>query len=157
VPVLVANDPAAIDYHTFKFGHATTFGLNYDGSLDLKDNGRGFYHNPQTGQPYNTRDPSLVGASVPTADLVAAFGRSAANEDSALSELISRGDIQVQIALPNGGVVQMPIVDQGPAPWTGASMDLTHAASRIFQTEGKRVLGYRFVDRNGNPYALTRA
>jgi hypothetical protein len=151
-PVLVVNDPAKVDYHTFKFGNATTFGLNYDGTRDFGDNGVGFYNNPVTGRPYNTRDPNLIGASVPASDLVASFGQEATNPNSALSRMIGRGDIQVQVAQPNGGVVQMPLVDQGPGARENATLDLTHGASRLFLTQGKRVLGYRFVDRYGNPF-----
>jgi hypothetical protein len=156
-PVLVANNPASVDYHTFKFGNATTFGLNYDGTRDYEDNGIGFYHDPVTGRPYNTRDPALVGASVNKADLIAYFGNSVLEPDSAISRMISRGEIQVQIARADGGVVQMPMVDQGPAAWTGATMDLTMAASRLFHTQGKSALGYRFVDRFGNPFTMTLA
>ena len=150
--VLVNSDPNQVSWQTYRFGQSTTFGLNYDGSIDRTDNGRGAFG-------YNTRDPALVGASVNIPDMVRMFGPDIQNPNSQtfarVNQLVRNGDLQVQVTDPKTGqTMQMPLVDMGPAASTGARLDLTHAASRIFRTQGKAVLGYRFVNRYGQPVDL---
>jgi hypothetical protein len=155
-PNLVAWNPEDVDWHTYKFGNSTTFGLNYDGTYDREDNGRGAFG-------YNTRDPNLIGASVNTVDMQRMFPNDVWWQDGelqmteGLKRLVRNGEIQVQVVDPrNGQTVQMPLVDIGPAAWTGNILDLTHAASHLFRTGGKAMLGFRLVSRYGQPLVPMR-
>src|ERR1700732_1033437 len=94
-------------------GGASTFGLNPDGSLDTQDNGRGYFG-------YNTRDPNLRGVSLP----FSVFRREIGNEkDPAVQQAVKSGNYMVQVSGPNGQET-LPIVDLGPASWTGKAADL---------------------------------
>jgi hypothetical protein len=148
----IPGDARSLDWSNFKFGPATTFGLNYNGSIDRKDNGVG-------AMGHNTRDPRLVGASISVPDMQRTFGADVVTlqpdgtykTNARFAQLARNGDIQVQVVSPDGKLIQMPIVDVGPGARTHNRIDLTYAASRLFRTEGKSILGYQFVDRYGRP------
>lgn len=148
----IPGDAREMDWSNFKFGPATTFGLNYNGSIDQKDNGQGAFG-------HNTRDPRLVGASIAIPDLKRTFGDGVVilqpdgsyKTDPRFAEAARNGDIQVQVVSPDGKIIQMPMVDVGPGAHTHNRIDLTYAASRLFRTQGKTILGYQFVDRYGRP------
>jgi hypothetical protein len=139
-------------WHTYRLGNATTFGLNYDGSIDTEDNGRGAFG-------YNTRDPRLVGASINVPEMMRMFPNDVwigSDGEIHMSERLRdagrNGDLLVQVTDPRSGLsVRMPLVDIGPGRRTGARLDLTHAASHIFRTGGKSILAYRLVDGTGHP------
>ena len=54
-------------------GQATMFGLNWDGTIDQYDNGVGFFTDPKTGMPYETRSTTLVGVSLPREVMLSTF------------------------------------------------------------------------------------
>jgi hypothetical protein len=113
---------------------ATVFGLNMDGSIDAEDNGVG---SPILGS-INTRDPHLVGASIPIAVAKAQFG--------ALASV--RGH-QVEVThLANAAKIVAPIVDFGPSVaqvMKGMALDLTLGAQIALGGNGKIPVEYRFV------------
>src|SRR6266481_51712 len=151
-PYTIPGDARQADWSNFKFGPATTFGLNYDGSIDQKDNGQG-------AMGHNTRDKRLVGASISVTEMQRTFGANVVRlqsdgsykTDPQFAQAARNGDVQVQIVSPDGKMIQMPIVDVGPGASTHNRIDLTYAASHLFGTKGKTILGYQFVDRYGRP------
>jgi hypothetical protein len=113
---------------------ATVFGLNMDGSIDAEDNGIG---SPLLGS-INTRDPHLVGASIPIAQAKEQFG--------SLKNV--RGH-QVEVThLANAAKIVAPIVDFGPSVAQvkkGVALDLTLGAQIALGGNGKIPVAYRFV------------
>jgi hypothetical protein len=120
-------------------GWATTFGLqpntvvNDDGTVDVKyydpeDNGWGAFG-------YNTRDPKLVGGSLPVDVLTQSIGDYI--HDPAIIRQIKNGDYKIAVTNANGQTEIVPIVDAGPANWTGNLVDLTWAAQKKLGLSGK--------------------
>jgi hypothetical protein len=122
-------------------GNGTTFGLNYDGSTDPEDNGIGAFG-------YNTRNKDLEGASLPISVLQNSIGDYTKNP--AVYQAIKRGDYKVVVTNQDGVSKTVPIVDAGPAEWTGNSIDLTYKTSRDLGTEGKAKVGYQIIGPDGN-------
>lgn len=113
---------------------ATVFGLNMDGSIDAEDNGVG---SPFLGS-INTRDPHLVGASIPIALAKGKFG----------SLKTVKGNKVEVTHLANGSRVTAPIVDFGPSVAQvkkGMALDLTLGAQIALGGNGKIPVQYRFV------------
>lgn len=113
---------------------ATVFGLNMDGTLDQEDDGVG---SPFLGS-VNTRDPHLVGASIPIAIAKQKFG----------SVKSVRGNQVEVFYLANGLSIVAPIVDFGPSVGQvkkGIALDLTLGAQRALGGNGKIKVKYRFV------------
>src|SRR5271165_6523079 len=135
-------------------GRQTVFGLNYDGSLDQQDNGQGFFADPTTGKPYNTRNPALVGASLNTGLFNGTIGD---RYDPNIQAAVSRGDYRVKIIKDNGETATIPMVDSGPAGWTGNAVDLTKGAADMLHIRDNSVLYYQVVDKNGNPVPIKNA
>ena len=101
-------------------GCATIFGLNWDGSVDTADNGRGFYD-------YNTRDASLIGVSLPASVIDKTIGM---HDDPKIFVQIKSLAYVVKVMSQSGASIEAPIVDVGPAGWTGNAIDLTFGATR---------------------------
>jgi hypothetical protein len=127
-------------------GRATIFGLEYNGRPDPGDNGEGFFG-------YNTTDESLHGVSLPVSVLDEAtglFGGQVEKVGAASVEhhpgryIVSsvRAEIkakQIVVDVTNGqGVTDLgcPVVDIGPAAWTGNKIDLTYATAHALNTGG---------------------
>jgi hypothetical protein len=120
-------------------GNASTFGLNPNGTLDTQDNGRGYFG-------YNTRDPNLKGVSLPHS----VFRREIGDEtDPNVQAAVKSGNYMVQVTGPNGQET-LPIVDLGPAAWTGKAADLTYAATKSLGTNGNGPVNYKIV-KGGQP------
>jgi hypothetical protein len=98
-------------------GRSTIFGLNFDGSIDHADNGQGAFG-------YNTRDKSLIGCSLPIPILEQSIGKEnygfIRNREFTVSILSHVTDKYIRL---------VPIVDMGPAEWTGNLVDLTYGAT----------------------------
>src|SRR5688572_26813612 len=87
---------------TFTAGPTTVFGLDLDGRRDAQDNGVGAWG-------HDTANKDIAGVSLPRSVLKEYFG----DENKAGGRL-------VQVVNPaNGQQLLLPIVDKGPAPWTG--------------------------------------
>jgi hypothetical protein len=127
-------------------GRSTVFGLNYDGSTDAQDNGQGFFTDPSTGKPYDTRNPNLVGFSLPISVVNSTIGN---RWDPNTQAAISQGKYKVQVTGPNGKKVTGPIVDVGPAAWTGNAIDTTKGAADALGIKDNSRLTYSIVDQNG--------
>lgn len=113
-------------------GYGTVFGLNLDGSIDYQDNGQGKFG-------YNTRNTTLVGVSLPKATLIAMFGNN-------YSSFIRANTPQIQVTNPaTGATIVAPIVDEGPAPWTGNAIDLTYAAAKSLGMTGRDRLRFNLI------------
>lgn len=110
-------------------GSATVFGRNLDGSIDSQDNGIGAWG-------ANTRDPSLVGVSLPISLLKAKYGDTSA----------AKGQMVEVINPKTGSRIVAPIVDKGPAAWTGNAIDLTYGAAKQLNASGKDAMQFRFMD-----------
>lgn len=124
-------------------GNTTTFGLDYNtGGYDSQDNGKGAFG-------YNTRDPNLEGASLPIEVIKQSIGDY--TRDPKIYAAIKRGDYQVNVTGPDGKSRLIPIVDAGPAEWTGNALDLTYKSSHDFNTGGKAKLGYQIIGPDGGP------
>lgn len=113
----------------FRRGQSTIFGHMLDGSPDKEDNGVGAFG-------ANTRDPNLQGASLPFATLDEYFGSHRNARDIGNARVIAYNPVTNQFSEP------LPIVDKGPAKWTGNALDLTGAAGRSIGATGKDELLY---------------
>jgi hypothetical protein len=127
--------------HDSVIGNGTTFGLDYDtGGNDAEDNGKGAFG-------YNTRDKNLAGASLPVSVIKNSIGDY--ENDPKVFEAIKRGDYQVMVQNENGDSTVVPIVDSGPADWTGNAIDLTYKTSHDMGTQGKAKIGYQIIGPDG--------
>jgi hypothetical protein len=132
-------------------GRSTVFGLNYDGSTDAQDNGQGYFTDPTTGKPYNTRDPKLVGFSLP----ISVVNQSIGNRwDPQVQARISSGEYKVKATTPDGKSVVGPMVDVGPAAWTGNAIDTTKGAADALGLKDNSRLTYQILDKNNNPIPI---
>jgi hypothetical protein len=132
-------------------GRSTAFGLNYNGSVDEQDNGQGFFVDPSTGKPYNTRDPKLVGFSLP----ISVVNQSIGNRwDPQVQARISSGEYKVKATTPDGKSVVGPMVDVGPAAWTGNAIDTTKGAADALGLQDNSRLTYQILDKNNNPIPI---
>lgn len=110
-------------------GCATAFGLNTSGTgPDPIDNGKGAWGD-------NTKNRNIVGVSLPIPVInayQAAHG--------------SAHNICVEIFNPtNGKTIMAPIVDKGPATWTGNALDLTYKANQMLGGDGKDFMTYKII------------
>jgi hypothetical protein len=135
-------------------GRQTIFGRNYDDSVDQQDNGIGFFRDPVTGRPYDTRNPNLVGASLN----VGIFNGTIGNRyDKNIQAAVSKGNYKVQVTTDAGKSLIMPMVDSGPAGWTGNSVDLTKGATDALGIKDNSVLSYQIIGPDGKPMPLKNA
>jgi len=102
------------------FASSSVFGLNYDGSIDTQDKGKGAWG-------ANTRDPSLKGVSLPEDVIRKNIGDP---KDPATRSAINSGNYQVEVTTGQGRTGLYPVVDMGPAPWTGKGIDLTYGTAK---------------------------
>jgi hypothetical protein len=147
-------------------GWATTFGLdpntivNPDGTVDGKywdkgDNGWGVFG-------YNTRDPNLIGASLPVDVVKASIGDY--TKDPAIISEVKNGNYKVAITNADGKTQVVKLVDTGPANWTGNLVDLTYGATKALKLSGKDMVDVQLIGPNGgtipikgfHPSTLTR-
>ena len=136
------NQFVADTEHDRLVGAGTTFGLDYDsGGYDAEDNGQGAFG-------YNTRDKSLEGASLPISVIKNSIGDY--QKDSSIFQAIKRGDYKVAVTNQDGTTRVVPIVDAGPAEWTGNAIDLTYKTSHDLNTGGKAQLGYQIIGPDGD-------
>lgn len=137
-------------------GTATTFGLqpntvvNSDGTVDTKyldpgDKGWGAFG-------YNTRDPKLVGASLPVDVIKQSIGDY--TTDAGLIRQIKDGNYKVVVTNAKGQTETMPLVDAGPANWTGNLVDLTYGATKKLGLTGKDQVSVQLVGQDGNPIEI---
>jgi|GEM_PF-4738278 len=129
VPASAASPAATAVAPKYLTGATTTFGRNLDGSVDGQDNGQGAWG-------ANTRDPNLLGVSLPISMLRAKYG----DENAANGKM-------VEVVNPRTGQkATVPIVDKGPGEDTGNMMDLTYGLAKQLGSTGKDQFQMRFVD-----------
>jgi hypothetical protein len=132
-----------IDSTNRAVGNATTFGLDYDtGGYDDQDNGKGAFG-------YNTRDKNLEGASLPISVIKGTIGDY--EHDPKIYQSIRNGEYKVAVTNQDGTTRVVPIVDAGPAEWTGNAVDLTYKTSHDLGTQGKAKVGYQVIGPDGHP------
>lgn len=107
---------------------STVFGHNLDGSRDREDNGMGAWGD-------STGEAGIPAASLPRPILKKLFG----NENKA------RGAVLEVLNPANGGRIQVPVLDKGPATWTGAGLDLTGTAAGALGLKGRDLVMYRLL------------
>jgi hypothetical protein len=135
-------------------GRQTIFGLEYNGNDDPQDNGIGFFRDPVTGRPYDTRNPNLVGASLN----VGLFNGTIGNRyDKGIQAAVSKGQYKVQVTTDDGKSIVMPMVDSGPAGWTGNAVDLTKGATDALGIKDNTILNYQILGPDGKPMAIKNA
>ena len=124
-------------------GIATIFGLDYDGKPDKEDNGLGFFNNPKTGRPYNTKDESLMGCSIPIPIIDKSIGAHYAKD---VRDAISNGEFVVWVTNRSGKSCKCSIVDIGPSTWTKHVLDLCYAPSHVLNTNGYTLVDFEIRD-----------
>lgn len=135
-------------------GRQTVFGLNYDGSLDQGDTGVGFFRDPVTNRPYDTRDSRLVGASLNTGIFNGTIGN---RFDKNIQAAVSKGQYKVQVTTDDGKSLVMPMTDVGPAGWTGNAVDLTKGAADALGIKDNSIVNYQVIGPDGKPVAIKNA
>lgn len=131
--------------HSFQ-GRSTVFGLNMDGSIDPEDNGQGAFG-------YNTRDPELKGFSLPVDTIKKYIGDY--TKDPAVYRAIQSGRYRVAATnLDTGQSLTAPIVDAGPAKWTGNVLDSTLGAARHLGLDGDGRVSYQILGQDGQPISM---
>ena len=137
-------------------GRATMFGLDWGGSVDEFDNGIGFFINPATGQPYDTRNKGLVGCSLPREVMLSTFLSIDSWKAGGIDHIWDHNGLSVQkyveankplITLDSGGktAANIPLVDAGPAADTGNAIDLTYAVAHQLDTQGAALATYEIL------------
>ncbi len=123
-------------------GQATIFGLDYHARNDRTDNGVGAFG-------YNTRDPRLIGCSLPIPVLLQSIGRENFG-------LIRRRQYLVSIHSHYSGktITGVPIVDEGPAMWTGNCIDLTYGAVQAIGDHDNAICTYWILGADGKPVQI---
>lgn len=121
---------------------ATIFGLNLKGQPDSLDNGVGF-------MGANTRDPNLVGFSIPVEAFAAKYG--GVSEGKRI--IREQGAPMLEVTNPKTGqTVQGPLVDIGPGrgPQSrGVGLDATYGAAQQLGLTGMDGVTYNFVSAPG--------
>ena len=142
------------------YGTATSFGRNYDGSIDLDDNGRGFFGN------VDTRNPKLKAVAVPVDVLETLFGKftqkNAQGGYDALQTPEAKKIIQqiqsahVEALDVNGKSHNFPIVDiQGSLKGhKGKVLDMTPAAGRELGFNDNHAVSYQIIGGDGKPFQI---
>jgi hypothetical protein len=127
-----------MDYST----KATVFGLNLRGGTDTLDNGVGF-------MGANTRDPNLVGFSIPVEAFVQKYGGITKGKNI----IREQGAPIIEAYNPRTGqTVQGPLVDLGPGKGPqsrGVGLDATYGAAQQLGLTGMDEVKYRFVSAPG--------
>jgi hypothetical protein len=135
-------------------GSGTMFGLDWNGSIDVLDNGEGFFSDPSTGKPYNTRSKTLEGVSLPREVMLSSFLHVDLWDTDGITLVWSKyasmlrqwvlGGNKPLITIDSGGnsVTDQPLVDAGPTSETGNAIDLTYATAHALNTQGKAICTY---------------
>jgi hypothetical protein len=135
---------------------ATMFGLNWNGTIDQSDNGEGFFIDPATKKPFETRDQKLVGASLPREVMLSTFGISDDWRSKNITEVWLENAAKVQefvsannplLTVDSGGhtLRDARLVDAGPAAGTNNGLDLTYNSAHLLDTQGKALVTYKIV------------
>jgi hypothetical protein len=135
-------------------GSGTMFGLDWNGSIDVLDNGQGFFIDPATGKPYNTQNKTLEGVSLPREVMLSSFLHVDLWDTDGITLVWSKyasmlrqwvlGGNKPLITIDSGGnsVTEQPLVDAGPTADTGNAIDLTYATAHALNTHGKAICTY---------------
>ena len=134
-------------------GGGTMFGLDWHGSIDAMDNGEGFFIDPATGKPYNTRDKTLEGVSLPREVMLSSFLHVDLWDTDGITSVWSKYASMLRqwvdgnkplLTIDSGGnsVAEQPLVDAGPTAETGNAIDLTYATAHALNTHGKALCTY---------------
>jgi len=135
---------------------ATMFGLTWKGLVDPSDNGEGFFTDPASGKPYDTRINTLVGCSLPREVMLSTFGISDAWHDEGIATVWRENAGKVQeyvtkhtplLVVDSGGhtLQKAPLVDAGPLAGTNNGLDLTYSAAHLLDTQGKALVTYKIL------------
>lgn len=135
---------------------ATMFGLNWNGSVDAGDNGVGNFIDHATGQPYNTRNHTLTGVSLPREIMMSTFlgfdGWKGENiteiwksHEKAVQAFIENNSPSVYVDCLGHTLQNAPIVDSGPKASTGNGLDLTFLSAHILDTHGRALVTYKIM------------
>lgn len=147
---------------------ATMWGLNWNGTNDSGDldhtqpdgNSRGFFTDPSTGQPYETHNKNIIGASIPREVLLSTFlGVDSWQSDGILTVWKHyASDLrawvlqhQPTLVIDSAGkytVDHVTLADAGPAAGTHNGLDLTYATAHLLMTYGGAVCTYKIVVNN---------
>lgn len=107
-------------------GCSTVFGLSLSGKIDSADNGKGAWGD-------YTRNKEIVGVSLPI-PVIEAYQKVHGKAHH----------ICVEVFNPKTGkTIVAPIVDKGPAEWTGNALDLTYKAAHLIGATGKDFMTYK--------------
>lgn len=125
------------------------FGLNYDGSIDHTDNGRGAFGE-------STRNPHLIGLSLPIPIIRATFNEAAIEEirrGATVWNQMGKVDCHilgwVQSHITGHIVGNILVCDEGPAVWTGNALDATLGLKRALGERDNSVVTYWIVGPTG--------
>lgn len=122
---------------------ATIFGLNQNGTHDNQDNGVGF-------MGANTRDPGLVGVSIPIDAFKQMYGSVSAGKQA----IQQFGSPQFEVTNPaTGQTILAPLSDLGPSlgpQKKGVGLDLTYGASQALGGTGLDTMNYRVASAPGS-------
>jgi hypothetical protein len=126
---------------------ATIFGLNYDGSIDAGDNGEGAFVDLSTAEPYSTRDPKLVGCSIP----IPMFREMLGGDKQA----VSAGKFKVWI---EGFAQHVQIVDLGPGRdgklLEDRYLDRTYGLCKAMGSTNNIRVNYAVIGPDGRPMEI---
>lgn len=121
---------------------ATVFGLNMRGGYDSLDNGIGF-------MGANTRDPGLVGVSLPIEAFKDLYGGITAGKNI----IREQGSPLIEVTNPKTGqTIQAPLVDLGPSQSQqskGVGLDLTYGAAQALGATGLDPMQYKVISAPG--------
>lgn len=125
-------------------GNGTTFGLDYStGEPDVAD------PNPTTAFDYNAHTKDQEGASLPISVINNSIGDYQKN--SHVFDAIKRGDYKVAVTNEDGSITKVvPLIDAGPADWTGNAIDLTYKTAHDLNTGGKAKVGFQLIGPDGD-------
>jgi len=124
-------------------GRSTIFGLNYNGSIDRTDNGEGYFG-------YNTRDKSLIGVSLPIPVVDQSIGN---HRLQSVVKSIKNKEYTVHVIYGDKSIIA-PIVDVGPAAWTGNAIDLTYGAVQALSIPDNSIVSYEILNSKGDPIQI---
>jgi hypothetical protein len=130
-------------------GRSTIFGLNYDGSIDRTDNGRGAFG-------FNTRDRTLIGCSLPIPVIKQTFNSAGIAEIRRGARIWNETrkiqcDIRAFIQSHTTGRIigQVLICDEGPALWTGNCLDCTYGLKKALGEHDNSIVTYWIMGPTG--------
>jgi hypothetical protein len=123
-------------------GNATTWGLDYGtGQYDAEDT------NPTTAFGFNAHNKDIEGASLPISVINESIGNY--QKDPQVMAAIKRGDYKIAVTNQDGVTKVVPLIDAGPADWTGNAIDLTYKTAHDLSTGGKAKVGYQLIGPDG--------